>query len=65
MKVVQHLLKKRKRLKQEFEKQKIVSLLKLPRNVPIKNVKTGTFIIGEAILINQFGKNGVIRKNII
>ncbi len=33
--------------------------------MPMKNVTRGTLIIGDAILINQFGKNGVIRKNII
>lgn len=37
----------------------------LPRNVPIKNGHICTPRRGDAMFINQFGKNGVIRKNII
>lgn len=36
-----------------------------PTNVPMKNGKSGTPITGEVMLINQLGRNGVIRKNII
>lgn len=36
-----------------------------PMNVAMKKGHTGTPIIGDAILINQLGKKGVIRKNII
>jgi hypothetical protein len=37
----------------------------LPTNVPTKNGKRGTSITGEATLINQLGRNGVIRRKII
>ena len=37
----------------------------LPKNVPKKNGTRGTFITGEAMLINQFGRNGVILRNIM
>ena len=37
----------------------------LPTKVPAKNGHTGTPIMGEAMLMNQFGRNGVIRKNIM
>lgn len=36
-----------------------------PQNVPNANVNSGTPITGDAKLINQFGKMGVIRKNSI
>jgi len=36
-----------------------------PTNVPMKNGFTGTPITGEVMLINQFGKNGVTRRNIM
>jgi len=36
-----------------------------PKNVPKKNGMNGTSITGEAMLINQFGKNGVMRKKIM
>jgi homoserine kinase len=35
----------------------------LPMNVPIQNGNSGTSIIGAVMLMNQFGKNGVIRRN--
>ena len=41
------------------------SAIILPRNVPKKNGNNRTPMIGEAKLINQFGRNGVIRKNIM
>ena len=37
----------------------------LPKNVPKKNGMSGTLITGEAMLINQFGRNGVILRNIM
>jgi hypothetical protein len=37
----------------------------LPIKVPRKNGSRGTFITGEAMLMNQLGKNGVIRRNIM
>ena len=37
----------------------------LPTNVPTKNGKRGTSITGDEILINQLGRNGVIRRNIM
>ena len=37
----------------------------VPRKVPIKNGASGTPITGEVILMNQFGRNGVIRRKII
>ena len=37
----------------------------MPKNVPKKNVAIGTLIIGDDIFINQFGKNGVMRRNMI
>lgn len=36
-----------------------------PIKVPSQNAIKGTSTIGAAIFINQFGKNGVILKNII
>lgn len=36
-----------------------------PKNVPTKNGTSGTLITGEVMLMNQFGKNGVILKKII
>lgn len=37
--------------------------INIPRNVPSQNGKRGTFTIGAAMLINQFGRNGVILRN--
>lgn len=37
----------------------------LPTKVPIKNGTIGTLITGEAMLMNQFGKKGVILKKIM
>lgn len=37
----------------------------LPTNVPIKKYDNGTPITGEQILINQLGRNGVIRKKMM
>lgn len=37
----------------------------LPKNVPNANGYSGTPITGATRFINQFGKNGVIRKNSI
>lgn len=34
-----------------------------PKNVPIANGYNGTPITGATKLINQFGRNGVIRRN--
>lgn len=34
-----------------------------PKNVPIANGYNGTPITGATKFINQFGKNGVMRKN--
>jgi len=34
-----------------------------PMNVPIQNGKSGTSIIGAVMLMNQFGKKGVMRRN--
>ncbi len=34
-------------------------------NVPTKNGNKETLIIGDEMLMNQFGKNGVMRKNTI
>ena len=36
-----------------------------PTNVPTKKGIKETFKTGDAILINQVGQNGVIRKNMI
>ena len=36
-----------------------------PTKVPTKNGKSGTPITGEVMLMNQLGRNGVMRKNII
>ena len=36
-----------------------------PINVPKKNVDSGTFKTGEVILMNQFGKNGVILRKVM
>lgn len=36
-----------------------------PMKVPQKNGPNGTSITGEVILMNQFGKKGVMRRNII
>lgn len=36
-----------------------------PTNVPIKKYDNGTPITGEQILINQLGRNGVIRKKMM
>lgn len=36
-----------------------------PTKVPIKNGTIGTLITGEAMLMNQFGKKGVILKKIM
>ena len=40
-------------------------LKNLPTNVPTKKGKSGTPMTGDVILMNQLGKNGVMRKNII
>ena len=37
----------------------------LPKNVPQKNGMSRTPMIGEARLINQFGRNGVIYRNMM
>lgn len=37
----------------------------LPINVPTKNGNILTPMMGEAMLMNQFGRNGVILRNII
>lgn len=37
----------------------------LPKNVPAQNGTKGTSTNGAHTLINQLGRNGVIRKNII
>ena len=37
----------------------------LPINVPKKKGRRGTLITGDAILINQLGRNGVIRRNMM
>ena len=34
-----------------------------PKNVPNQNGNNGTSMQGATMFINQFGKNGVIRKN--
>jgi len=39
--------------------------MNLPTKVPTKNGSSGTPMTGEEMLMNQFGRNGVIRKNII
>lgn len=36
-----------------------------PRKVPQKNGETLTPTMGEAMLMNQFGRNGVILRNMI
>lgn len=36
-----------------------------PKNVPIKNGTSGTFMTGDVMFINQLGKNGVILKNMM
>ncbi|KAI2807182.1 hypothetical protein BLOT_009144 [Blomia tropicalis] len=36
-----------------------------PKNVPIKNGFNGTSTTGDDMLMNQLGKNGVIRRNMI
>lgn len=36
-----------------------------PTKVPTKKGKSGTPITGEVMLMNQLGRNGVMRKNII
>lgn len=36
-----------------------------PRKVPMKNTFNGTLITGDVILINQLGRKGVIRKNMM
>lgn len=43
----------------------LIKLKNLPTNVPTKNGKSGTPMTGEEILMNQLGKNGVMRKNMI
>ena len=40
-------------------------LKNLPTNVPTKKGNRGTPITGDVILMNQLGKNGVMRRNII
>ncbi len=37
----------------------------LPINVPTKNTPSGTPMIGEVMLMNQLGRNGVIRRNMM
>ena len=37
----------------------------LPTKVPTKNGKSGTPITGEEMLMNQLGRKGVMRKNIM
>ena len=39
--------------------------LDLPTKVPTKNGKRGTPITGEEMLMNQLGRKGVMRKNIM
>jgi len=34
-----------------------------PKNVPMKNVESGTLMTGETMLMNQLGRNGVMRRN--
>jgi len=36
-----------------------------PRKVPTKNLPNGTSMTGEAIFMNQLGRNGVIRKKMM
>ena len=36
-----------------------------PRNVPTKKGFNGTFTTGEAMFMNQLGKNGVIRRKMM
>ena len=36
-----------------------------PRKVPMKNGFKGTFTIGDEMLMNQLGKKGVMRRNIM
>jgi hypothetical protein len=36
-----------------------------PKNVPKKKGNSGTFIIGDVMLMNQLGRNGVIRRNMM
>lgn len=43
----------------------ILPLQFLPRKVPMKNGLNGTPITGEVMLMNQLGKNGVIRRKMI
>lgn len=37
----------------------------LPTNVPTKKGRIGTPMTGDEILMNQLGKNGVMRKNMM
>ena len=37
----------------------------LPRKVPKKNGLSGTLMTGETRLMNQLGRNGVIRRNMM
>ena len=37
----------------------------LPKNVPMKNGFNGTSTMGDVMLMNQFGKNGVMRRKIM
>jgi hypothetical protein len=41
----------------------LYTYINLPMNVPIQNGKSGTPIMGDVMLMNQFGKKGVIRRN--
>jgi len=34
-----------------------------PKKVPMKNVESGTLMTGETMFMNQFGRNGVMRRN--
>lgn len=43
----------------------VTSSLDLPINVPRKKGHSGTLMTGDVMLINQFGRNGVIRRNIM
>ena len=40
-------------------------LKNLPTNVPTKKGNNGTPMTGDVILMNQLGRNGVMRKNMI
>lgn len=40
-------------------------MMNLPRKVPIKKGLNGTPITGEVMLMNQLGRNGVIRRKMM